>query len=1104
VPLPARHKNKKVRTEDFSFSGALHSTSAKMETILSVFPGLKVHVNNGTLHLVKKNQQGFFFKNISASFKIRATSLTVYGSCQSTLFDSMELEATVAPGSQKGTGEIILANVNGKVLADYFLADKAHLVEKSRINLKANFTVSPEKGLTADIQTSDSFYTVRDKDKKVTAKVDNSRTEIQYNDHAATIEVSDLTLSSPQAQLNGSFTFDRSTPYYGLDITMQNADVKSLNDVLSVFIHTFYGDLPVVDEIFKITRGGTITRVDYRVAGKSIADLAVLESMQIKAQMKDGNILLSKPGLDLRGVAGDIIIEDGIFEGKNLQATLGNTTGSGGSLKLGLVKEGTTPFYLDLTLNVDIAEVPSLIIKLLPDENIHYHLSNFESIQGTANGRLAIGDSLESPNLRVEIDTINVAANFKPFPYPIAITSGRILIDGLKILSQEMQGTIGNSSFSNFAAVMDWEGEPTVDVQSGTFQLVIEEIFPLLKSYQKLEDDLSDISQISGFAELTAKKIKGPLLQPAKLQYDLLADINNITISAARLPGSVTIKTGQAQIKPDTIIFEALQAKMLDSSMTFSGVLQNFITGNISATAIMTNALLGDEVNTWLVQEAMVPEEYQIKTPLRVSRANIKWTRDEFLELGGDFSIENGPLFSLDFKRTPEEFFLNNLSVQNGNERATMELALKKRAIGAGFQGSLSQKTIDAILLNNQIFPNAWIQGEISFHIDMDTPAASSAIGNLEGGSFILPWQLDKPLLLKSFSFAAAGRAVNLNGAEAVFEKGDYSVKGQASLSEHLLSMVFDVAADTIVLDEILGALKQDPSEATKEKSKIGNTWDLALVATINIQADSLLFKDYTWKPFQSRIMINNSNLDISIEKTALCGISTPGRIFFANGQIDLDFKLEAENQQLSETLVCLEGGDRQMSGTLDLRANFSGQGKRSTLVNSLAGNLEFSAKDGYIYHDARMAKLLYALNITNLFRGEIPDLKTAGFHYDSVIVKGIMDKGVLTIQPARMNAPIMEIAANGTIGLPDRKVNLLVLVAPLQTLNTIQKVLPIIGTIIPSSLAAVPVEVKGDFSDVRFRAMSVSAIGKRSLGILVDALTTPLRVLEEKPNRTQ
>jgi uncharacterized protein YhdP len=163
-----------------------------------------------------------------------------------------------------------------------------------------------------------------------------------------------------------------------------------------------------------------------------------------------------------------------------------------------------------------------------------------------------------------------------------------------------------------------------------------------------------------------------------------------------------------------------------------------------------------------------------------------------------------------------------------------------------------------------------------------------------------------------------------------------------------------------------------------------------------------------------------------------------------------------------------------------------------------LQGNLLFSAKEGYIYQDARAAKLLYFLNVTNMFQGKIPDLSTTGFHYDYLIVKGTMENGILKIAPAKLEAPIMEIASNGTIDIPKEKIYLQVLVAPLQTLNKIQKLLPIISKVIPGSLVAVPVEVSGDFSDIKVRALSMSAISIRALGIMVGALSAPVRVLED------
>jgi hypothetical protein len=109
------------------------------------------------------------------------------------------------------------------------------------------------------------------------------------------------------------------------------------------------------------------------------------------------------------------------------------------------------------------------------------------------------------------------------------------------------------------------------------------------------------------------------------------------------------------------------------------------------------------------------------------------------------------------------------------------------------------------------------------------------------------------------------------------------------------------------------------------------------------------------------------------------------------------------------------------------------------------------------------------------------------------------MENGVLAIDPAKLEAPIMEIVASGSIDLPQKKVNLQVLVAPLQTVNKIQNMLPIIKQIFPSSIAAVPVEVSGDFSDIKVRTLSMSALSGRVFDIMVDALSTPVRMLEEK-----
>ncbi len=291
-----------------------------------------------------------------------------------------------------------------------------------------------------------------------------------------------------------------------------------------------------------------------------------------------------------------------------------------------------------------------------------------------------------------------------------------------------------------------------------------------------------------------------------------------------------------------------------------------------------------------------------------------------------------------------------------------------------------------------------------------------------------------------------------------------------------------------------------DGEEKEEKEKRVGKSWDLAMHGNIKLHADSLLYNGYTWKPFESLITFENNSLGIDVLTAELCNLSTPGKISFHDEQISIDFTMEATEQKMNEVLICLEGKEQQATGTLNLKANISGQGTKETLVNSLQGKVQFSAKDGFIYQDARAAKLLNVLNVTNMFKGKIPDLKTAGFHYDSLIIKGVMENGILTINPAKLEAPIMEIASHGTIDIPKEKLNLQVLVAPLQTVNKIQKMLPIIRRILPSSLVAVPIEVSGDFSDIKVKTMSISAISSQVFGIMTGALSTPVDALEETP----
>ena len=114
------------------------------------------------------------------------------------------------------------------------------------------------------------------------------------------------------------------------------------------------------------------------------------------------------------------------------------------------------------------------------------------------------------------------------------------------------------------------------------------------------------------------------------------------------------------------------------------------------------------------------------------------------------------------------------------------------------------------------------MKGDINFQIDMDSFASSSAAGKLDGGDFIFPWKTEKPILLDSFSLFAAEKTLKLNSFQAQFENKNYAINWEASLVEEGLTMDFDVRTDTVELNKILAAIKEEDEQGLAKGKRVG------------------------------------------------------------------------------------------------------------------------------------------------------------------------------------------------------------------------------------------------------------------------------------------
>jgi hypothetical protein len=237
--------------------------------------------------------------------------------------------------------------------------------------------------------------------------------------------------------------------------------------------------------------------------------------------------------------------------------------------------------------------------------------------------------------------------------------------------------------------------------------------------------------------------------------------------------------------------------------------------------------------------------------------------------------------------------------------------------------------------------------------------------------------------------------------------------------------------------------------------------------------------------------------LRVAVREANVCGISTPGIVQATSDDMALDFHPMARNQDFSSTVACLAGRPFQMTGNLDFSGRVKGRGQSKDLVKSLQGPLEMEAKDGRIFQEPIVLKILAFLNLTELLVGEKDDPLKKGVDYKSLQAKGELRSGKLTIQELVLDSSAMQMASQGEIDFVNRRMDLVIAVAPLKTVDWIVKHIPGVGYILDGTLISIPIRIQGDLKDPRIVPLAPGQIGHDLMGIMKRTLKLPFKVVQ-------
>jgi hypothetical protein len=642
--------------------------------------------------------------------------------------------------------------------------------------------------------------------------------------------------------------------------------------------------------------------------------------------------------------------------------------------------------------------------------------------------------------------------------------------------------------------------------------------------------DLTDFKPVTGTVFLQNAKLSGPLFKPGQWRLKAEGSIENLLVNSALLPGDLAVSRGHFLFDGDRLKAKNWNVNVGNSSL--AGLTANLKWGEKAAlTANSEKTVIWlDEIYPWLKSHQTLKQHVEhiqpltgsltfhslafegpltIKTGSRVnlSAAIEKW-HVRSTKFPTDIELTGGDLIwrgtRIDLQETSARFgtsTVNRFSL--GRQWGKISL-FEFEADSADIQIAelypwlVSFETLDKMFKGF----NA-TRGKLALAgVDFKGPVGSSKTwqfqltGDIQGLALESDY-FKAPIHINMAKFSAKdtpgvsgvhGR-IDLNEAQLSWEDSQMTLQGNAAFSADDLWLDLKLAADRLnwkQVDQITGLDKQmGPAEVHK------------LRGSLRVELDHFTYDGYTWRPMHADISFNESDTRIVIKKADLCGIQSPGIVKLSADEFELYFNPVAETQYLEPVIACLTAKKNLADGSFNLEGELMSKARPADFPKSLTGNLQFTAAQGRIYRFGMLAKIFALLNVTEIYRGEVPDLKGKGFAYNSIIATGVFEDGKLIIKDATIDSPSMGIAIEGKIDLIKKKVNLVVLVAPFKTVDRIVKLIPLFGNIMRGNLISIPFRAIGDLGDPDVIPLSPTAVGSGMLGILERTLKLPITIIQ-------
>lgn len=236
--------------------------------------------------------------------------------------------------------------------------------------------------------------------------------------------------------------------------------------------------------------------------------------------------------------------------------------------------------------------------------------------------------------------------------------------------------------------------------------------------------------------------------------------------------------------------------------------------------------------------------------------------------------------------------------------------------------------------------------------------------------------------------------------------------------------------------------------------------------------------------------------LDLThVEMQALSGSARGTISIVAGGKSSYDLAISIHNADMRKLIRDTTSSKSWIDGHLDLEGRLSGS------TDSLDGSLSLTARNGEIRRYRLISQIFSLLNVYKIIQAGDIDSLSSHFTYNSLSSTFTIRDGIISFDDLALDSNSLQLSAVGTYSLKTKKVDAVLGVQPLESVDKTVSMIPLLGWVLTGDkgkMIIVSMTVKGHVDDPTVQVAPITTISTAVTSTLLRTLRIPSHLIDE------